>query len=128
MSTEPAPISSVDELKKLPKPWFVVDLRDVNEIEAGKGGPSFKIDGSVNLPLNVDGVKQSERMTTLDEFRDKLAASGIALPDDKSASIVTHCGHGGRGGRGAAYFKLLGYENTLNGGGPANIAQALTEP
>ena len=57
-----------------------------------------RIAGADNVPLNIDGVKQSERPTTQDEFLKKIKKAIDALPKDRP--IITHCGSGGRGGKG----------------------------
>mmetsp|Transcript_5042 Transcript_5042/g.16517 ORF Transcript_5042/g.16517 Transcript_5042/m.16517 type:complete len:134 (+) Transcript_5042:81-482(+) len=126
MASPSLPIATEEELRCLPKPWFIVDARDQSEIDAKKGGAGA-LEGSVHLPLNIEGVPQSARPTTFEEFKAKLDASGIALPEDKAASIVAHCGRGGRGGRLTSYLRDLGYENVLNGGGPGHILQALDD-
>jgi len=107
-------------LKSLPNP-VVVDARDANEIEACKGGAALP--GSRNVPLNMDGAKQSERPTTVEEYFAKLQAAG-ALPADKTTPIITHCGSGGRGGKAAFILRQLGYFNVHNGGSPDNIRSA----
>ena len=89
-------------------------------IEGQKGGPA--IDGSVNVPLNMDCAKQSERPTTVAEYKAKLEAAGF-LPADAAAAIITHCGSGGRGGKAAEHLCDAGFE-AYNGGGPAHIAAA----
>ena len=58
----------------------ILDVRDPAEVEAGKGGPPASVPGAVHVPLNVDGVKQSERPTTQEEFLAAVAAAGLALP------------------------------------------------
>ena len=58
----------------------ILDVRDTAEVEAGKGGPPASVPGAVHVPLNVDGVKQSERPTTQEEFLAAVAAAGLALP------------------------------------------------
>lgn len=103
---------------------FILDVRDPDEVSKGKGGPPGTIDGSINVPLNHDGVGQRERLTTLDEFRIKLREQGIELPSNKEEVIITHCGSGGRGGKAAALLQQAGYQNVHNGGGPVNIAAA----
>ena len=100
---------------------IILDVRDPAEVEAGKGGPPGKIDGSINVPLNIDGVKQSERPTTQDEFLDNIKKAIDALPKDRP--IITHCGSGGRGGKAAEHLCDAGFE-AYNGGGPAHIASA----
>ena len=75
----------------------ILDVRDPDEVAAGKGGPPAAVPGAVHVPLNVDGVKQSERPTTQEEFLAAVAAAGVELPVDRP--VVTHCGSGGRGGR-----------------------------
>jgi len=82
-------VASPDELKALDSP-LILDMRDPEEVTAGKGGPPSKIDGSINVPLNMDGVKQSVRVTTIEEFTAKLTASGVSLPEDKTKAIITH--------------------------------------
>ena len=100
----------------------VLDVRDPDEVAAGKGGPPAAVPGAVHVPLNVDGVKQSERPTTQEEFLAAVAAAGLALPRDRP--VVTHCGSGGRGGRAAELLCDAGYD-AYNGGGPAHVASAL---
>ena len=106
-------------------PPLVLDVRDLDEVHRGKGGPPKAISGSINVPLNHDGVGQRERLTTLGEFLAKLDEEGVVLPDKKDAVIVTHCGSGGRGGKAAALLKQAGYYNAHNGGGPSHIATAM---
>mmetsp|Transcript_46795 Transcript_46795/g.111305 ORF Transcript_46795/g.111305 Transcript_46795/m.111305 type:complete len:126 (-) Transcript_46795:130-507(-) len=113
--------ASEEVLKSLTDP-LVIDVRDPDEVQAGKGGPPAVIPGSVNVPLNVDGAKQSDRPTTPDEFKAKLEAAGVKLPEDMAAAIITHCGSGGRGGKAAEIFRGWGYSNAHNGGGPSHIA------
>ena len=100
----------------------ILDVRDTAEVEAGKGGPPASVPGAVHVPLNVDGVKQSERPTTQEEFLAAVAAAGLALPRDRP--VVTHCGSGGRGGKAAGLLRDAGYD-AYNGGGPAHVASAL---
>ena len=85
------------------------------------GGPPGKIPGAVNVPLNMDGAKQSERPTTQEEFLKKVNEVVVALPKDRP--IITHCGSGGRGGKAAEHLCDAGFE-AYNGGGPAHIAAA----
>ena len=115
--------ASPEFLSTLDSP-IVLDVRDPNEVEAGKGGPPACVPGSVNVPLNMDGRNQKEHLTTEAEFLHKLHEAGFSLPEDKSAPIITHCGSGGRGSKAAAILRGLGYTNTHNGGSPANIAAA----
>eukprot|EP00930_Biecheleria_cincta_P021319 TRINITY_DN15832_c0_g2_i1.p2 TRINITY_DN15832_c0_g2~~TRINITY_DN15832_c0_g2_i1.p2 ORF type:complete len:124 (-),score=24.00 TRINITY_DN15832_c0_g2_i1:334-705(-) len=117
---ESLPVAAAADLKALVDP-IIIDARDPNEVEGCKGGP--KIDGSINVPFNVDGQKQSDRPTTAAEFEEKLEAAGC-LPADKTAAIVTHCGSGGRGGKSCNVIKGLGYTNVHNGGSPDNIRAA----
>ena len=114
-------VASAATLAALVTP-LVLDVRDPNEVEAGKGGPPKLIEGSINVPLNFDGVGQAERETTAEEFSLKLKEAGVTLPADKSSAIITHCGSGGRGGRAQALLQSLGFTNVHNGGGPSNIA------
>lgn len=104
---------------------LIIDVRDPEEVSAGKGGPPNFIEGSINVPLNHEGVPQKIRHTTLDEFLAKLEASGANLPSDKTKHIVTHCGSGGRGGKAAEFLRQAGYVNTYNGGCPAHIGKAI---
>ena len=101
---------------------LVIDVRDPDEVAAGKGGPPAAVPGAVHVPLNVDGVKQSERPTTQEEFLAAVAAAGLALPRDRP--VVTHCDSGGRGGKAAGLLRDAGYD-AYNGGGPAHVASAL---
>lgn len=110
-----------EELRELASP-LIIDVRDLIEVEGKLGGEPLP--GSVNVPLNMDGVKQSERATTLDEFRAKLDAAGC-LPEDKATGIITHCKGGGRGFKSAVFLREMGYTNVHNGGGPSEIRAAL---
>mmetsp|Transcript_32545 Transcript_32545/g.100724 ORF Transcript_32545/g.100724 Transcript_32545/m.100724 type:complete len:159 (+) Transcript_32545:355-831(+) len=116
----PEAVADAEVLAELTSP-VVLDVRDPAEVAAGKGGPPDRIPGSINVPLNIDGAKQSERPTTPDEFFKAIAAKGVVLPYD--AQIITHCGSGGRGGKAAKILRDAGYD-AYNGGGPANIAAA----
>eukprot|EP00854_Cymbomonas_tetramitiformis_P012410 gene12410-14662_t len=107
------------QMKQLP---VVVDVRDPVEREDASRAT---VPASVNVPLNMDGLKQSQRSTTLEEFKQKLDASG-ALPTDKSRPIVTHCGSGGRGAKAQQFLMELGYTNVMNGGTPERIVEAIT--
>eukprot|EP00427_Karlodinium_veneficum_P041286 CAMPEP_0169262120 /NCGR_PEP_ID=MMETSP1016-20121227/43513_1 /TAXON_ID=342587 /ORGANISM="Karlodinium micrum, Strain CCMP2283" /LENGTH=125 /DNA_ID=CAMNT_0009344575 /DNA_START=23 /DNA_END=400 /DNA_ORIENTATION=+ len=117
---ESAPVAEAATLKDLVDP-LIIDARDPNEVEGCKGGPA--IDGSVNVPFNIDGAKQSDRPTTVEEFKAKLEAAN-ALPEDKTKAIITHCGSGGRGGKSCTCLRELGYTNVHNGGSPDNIRSA----
>ncbi len=115
-------VVTAEVLSTLVEP-LIIDVRDPNEVEAGKGGPPGVIPGSVNVPLNISGVLQSERETTPEEFMAKILAAGITLPDD-GTPIITHCGFGARGGQACNILKGLGY-NAYNGGGPSHVASAI---
>ena len=106
-------------------PPLVIDVRDPEEVLSGKGGPPHAIEGSVNVPLNHEGIGQRERLTTLDEFMTKIQEKHVNLPRNKGDVIVTHCGSGGRGGKAAALLRRAGYVNAVNGGGPSIIASAI---
>ena len=56
MSARPGAVADAEVLADLKDP-LVIDVRDPSEVEAGKGGPPTKIPGSVNVPLNIDGVR-----------------------------------------------------------------------
>ena len=71
MSARPGAVADAEVLADLKNP-VILDVRDPSEVEAGKGGPPGNIPGAVNVPLNIDGVKQSERPTTQDEFLTKI--------------------------------------------------------
>ena len=120
MSARPGAVVEADVLADLKDP-LVIDVRDPSEVASGKGGPPAIIPGSVNVPLNIDGVKQSERPTTQGEFLDNIKKAIDALPKDRP--IITHCGSGGRGGKAAQHLRDAGYD-AYNGGGPAHIASA----
>ena len=120
MSARPGAVADAEVLADLKDP-LVIDVRDPSEVASGKGGPPATIPGSVNVPLNIDGVKQSERPTTQDEFLDNIKKAIDALPKDRP--IITHCGSGGRGGKAAQHLCDAGFE-AYNGGGPAHIASA----
>lgn len=100
---------------------LILDVRDPNEVLEGKGGPPGALKGAVNVPLNVDGQKQSDHATTLAEWEAKLKAAGVAL--DTKTAIITHCGSGGRGGRAAELLREMGFD-AHNGGGPKDVAAA----
>ena len=118
-SARPGAVADAEVLADLKNP-VILDVRDPSEVEAGKGGPPGNIPGAVNVPLNIDGVKQSERPTTQEEFLDKIS-DAIALSKDRP--IITHCGSGGRGGKAAQHLRDAGYD-AYNGGGPAHISAA----
>ena len=120
MSARPGAVADAEVLADLKNP-VIIDVRDPEEVEAGKGGPPAKIEGAVNVPLNMDGVKQSERPTTQEEFLKKINEVVVALPKDRP--IITHCGSGGRGGKAAEHLRDAGYD-AYNGGGPAHISAA----
>ena len=120
MSARPGAVVDADVLADLKDP-LVIDVRDPSEVASGKGGPPATIPGSVNVPLNSDGVKQSERPTTQDEFLDNIKKAIDDLRKDRP--IITHCGSGGRGGKAAQHLRDAGYD-AYNGGGPAHIASA----
>lgn len=120
----PNEIATMEELCNLEA--LVIDVRDASEID----NPLPLVPGSVNIPLNMDGRKQLEHVTTLEEYKAKLDASG-ALLADKSAPIVTCCGGqpadtpvNSRGLRVKNILKELGYTNVVNGGTPNNIIDA----
>ena len=68
----------------------------------------------------MDGVKQSERPTTQEEFLKKINEASWRF---RGSPIITHCGSGGRGGKAAEHLCDAGFE-AYNGGGPAHIASA----
>lgn len=103
----------------------IIDARDPAEVEGKKGGEA--LEGCIHVPLNMDGMKQSERPTTKEEFLEKLTAAE-ALPKDQSQAIITHCGNGGRGGKAAALLRELGYWNAHNGGSPDRVREARRKP
>ena len=107
MSARPGAVADAEVLADLKDP-LVIDVRDPSEVASGKGGPPATIPGSVNVPLNIDGVKQSERPTTQDEFLDNIKKAIDALPKDRP--IITHCGSGGRGGKAAEHLCDAGFE------------------
>ena len=115
-----AAVVDADVLAKLTSP-LILDVRDPEEVARGKGGPPGRVEGAINVPLNIDGVGQGERRTTAEEFAAKLEAAGVALDADRP--IVTHCGGGGRGGKAAVLLRRLGYD-AFNGGGPADVHAA----
>ena len=120
MSARPGAVADAEVLADLKDP-LMIDVRDPAEVEAGKGGPPSSSPGAVNVPLNMDGVKQSERPTTQDEFLANIKKAIDALPKDRP--IITHCGSGGRGGKAAQHLRDAGYD-AYNGGGPAHISAA----
>ena len=109
MSARPGAVADAEGLADLKDP-LVIDVRDPSEVASGKGGPPGKIDGSINVPLNIDGVKQSERPTTQDEFLDNIKKAIDALPKDRP--IITHCSSGGRGGKAAEHRCDAGFKPT----------------
>ncbi|CAE7305756.1 unnamed protein product [Symbiodinium sp. CCMP2592] len=113
-----------DLLANLHSP-VIIDARDPGEVEGKKGGEA--LEGCIHVPLNMDGMKQSDRPTTKEEFLEKLTAAE-ALPKDQSQPIITHCGNGGRGGKAAALLRDLGYWNAHNGGSPDRIREARRKP
>ena len=81
----------------------ILDVRDPDEVAAGKGGPPASVPGAVHVPLNVDGAKQSERPTTQEEFLAAIAAAGLALPRDRPVVAAPRLGRPRRQGGLAAY-------------------------
>lgn len=124
-------VTSIENLSPLfqenETPIFILDVRDPEEVANGKGGPPYSIPGSINVPLNHDGILQSERLTSLHEFLGKLQDKRVELPSNKDDVIITHCGRGGRGGKAAALLLQAGYRRVYNGGGPSHIATAMDE-
>lgn len=103
---------------------LVIDVRDQDERTAGKGGPPGVIEGSVHVPLNIDGQKQSVRETTSEEFVAKLLLEGgidVTAEEVRSRSIITHCGTGGRGAKAADILRSIGCD-AHNGGSTAHIS------
>jgi len=120
LSSAGAAIVDADVLAKLSSP-LILDVRDPDEVARGKGGPPGRVEGAINVPLNIGGVGQGERRTTAEEFLAKLEEAGVAL--DADTHYVTHCGGGGRGGKAALILQNLGY-SAFNGGGPADVHAA----
>ena len=117
-------VRTLAALLREPVQPLLVDVRDVEEVARGKGGPPSAIDNAVHVPLNIDGRPQRERETTVTEFLNKLDVAGVALPSDKTTPIVTFCGSGGRGGRAQRLLKEAGFVNVFNGKGPAHLHAA----
>lgn len=111
------PLSEICVLKALAGQATVLDVRDPNEIAAAKGGVT--IDTAVNVPINIDGLPQSARPTTLEEFKEKL---GNKIPKEKP--VIAHCTGGGRAQKAVQLLKELGYE-AYNGGGPTEVREAI---
>jgi rhodanese-related sulfurtransferase len=119
-------VANDEELQSLAGVPLIIDVRDANEVEAGKGGPPHSLPNSIHVPLNINDAGQSVRTTTAEEFSAKLVAAGIDVKSlDKETSIITHCGGGGRGGKAAKILLDLGFVNVKNGGGPKHIARSL---
>ena len=98
MSARPGAVADAEVLADLKDP-LVIDVRDPSEVASGKGGPPGKIDGSINVPLNIDGVKQSERPTTQDEFLDNIKGDRRAAqgpPDHHALRLGRPRRQGGR--------------------------------
>ena len=110
--------AAADVLASLESP-IIIDVRDSNEVINGKGGPPKVIPGSFHVPLNIDGQRQTDRETTVQEFLSKLSDVEVEL--SKDIPIITHCGSGGRGGKASEILRSLGY-NAYNGGSTAHIA------
>lgn len=111
-------------LKSLVKP-LILDVRDRKEVVAGRGGPPKFIHGSINVPINIDGQKQSDRSTTQDEFLKKIIDAGLTLTN-KEAPIITHCCEiGKRASKAEELLTNMGYTNVHNGGNSANISRVL---
>ena len=76
----------------------------------------------MHVPLNIDGVPQAERPTTLSEFAAKLQDASVPPPSER-AKVVAHCTGGRRASKAVVYLKQLGYD-AYNGGGPAAVNEA----
>lgn len=113
------PLAPICLLKAIAKKAIVIDVRDPNEIEAKKGGVA--ISTAIHVPVNMDGKAQSERKTTLEEYKAKLEAAGV-IPTDRP--LIAHCTGGGRGSQATKFLKELGYE-AYNGGGPTAVREAI---
>mmetsp|Transcript_64983 Transcript_64983/g.186769 ORF Transcript_64983/g.186769 Transcript_64983/m.186769 type:complete len:130 (-) Transcript_64983:110-499(-) len=119
-AVEGMPVVSAEVLRELKDP-LIIDARDPEEVTERKGGPP--LEGSINVPFNMDGAQQSDRPTSASDYVAKLEEAK-ALPAEKDAAIITHCGAGGRGGKSCAVIASLGYTNVHNGGGPDNVRAA----
>ena len=118
----PVDRAAPDVLAALQTP-LIIDVRDPDEIATGKGGPPVLVVGSTNVPLNVNGQKQSAHATTPLEFMEKLDAAGVTL--SATRPIIVHCRNPpcGCGGIAAAILRKAGYD-AYYGGGPGHIAKA----
>ena len=96
-------------------PDFSVEPDDEKFGGEGKSAPiadcgTSKRPRAVNVPFKRDEKR-------LDP--EALRALENAVGGDKTSPIVTHCGGGGRGQKAKEYLESLGYDNVINGGGPA---------
>lgn len=96
-------------------PDFSVEPDDEKFGGEGKSAPiadcgTSKRPRAVNVPFKRDEKRlDPEALRALED----------AVGGDKTTPIVTHCGGGGRGQKAKEYLESLGYDNVINGGGPA---------
>jgi len=100
---------------------IALDVRDDNEVEANKGGAAWK--DALHVPVNMDGLTQTERPTALEEYVVVLKLAGV-LDKPKDTPFIVHCSGGGRASKVVGFLHELGYTKSYNGGNPAAVRQA----
>lgn len=115
-TTKPADATVLQSLKNP----IILDVRSQSQIDEMKGGRA--VEGSINVPM--------DKTTTRQDFARKLKEVGVLPLEDKDQGFITHCTSGctkyaGRGAKGAAYLRDLGYANSHNGGNADNIRSIL---
>eukprot|EP00658_Telonema_sp_P-2_P035561 TRINITY_DN25833_c0_g1_i1.p1 TRINITY_DN25833_c0_g1~~TRINITY_DN25833_c0_g1_i1.p1 ORF type:complete len:147 (+),score=44.30 TRINITY_DN25833_c0_g1_i1:93-533(+) len=97
----------------------VLDVRDVNEVAAAKGGVT--VPGAVHAALNMDGIPQRVQPTSVDQYAQTLIDAGVELnPQSHASPFIVHCSGGGRAAKVVGFLKELGFE-AVNGGSPDDV-------
>ena len=100
----------------------VLDVRDQNEIDAGKGGKC--VSNAVRVPMNMNGESQETHQTSIEEYAAALTAAGVDL--NNPSTFVVHCTGGGRANKACEFLEKLGF-TALNGGSPAVVTKCYEE-
>eukprot|EP00658_Telonema_sp_P-2_P035562 TRINITY_DN25833_c0_g1_i3.p1 TRINITY_DN25833_c0_g1~~TRINITY_DN25833_c0_g1_i3.p1 ORF type:complete len:173 (+),score=29.74 TRINITY_DN25833_c0_g1_i3:227-745(+) len=112
-------LASLKHLRTLLPNSTVLDVRDVNEVAAAKGGVT--VPGAVHAALNMDGIPQRVQPTSVDQYAQTLIDAGVELnPQSHASPFIVHCSGGGRAAKVVGFLKELGFE-AVNGGSPDDV-------